>query len=717
MARKSSATKRRTPVNRFNPVSPAALRKRLHALGLNVRWSWEPAVQNLFARLDARWADAVQRNPVALTIDTPDHRLAELGADPSFLKQLAAAEKDLDKYLASEKRAWFAQAATAKQKKMRVAYFCAEFAIHESFPMYSGGLGVLAGDHLKSASDLGVPLVAVGLLYRHGYYRQVIEDDGSTTPTYPPYDFDRLPITDTKKTVRLTIGKAKVTAKLWKVQVGRVPLILLDTDHKANGIAARRITHYLYGGDSEMRIKQEILLGVGGKLALDKLDLTPTVYHLNEGHAAFASVQRTAEMVADGWTLDEAIQECRTSTVFTTHTPVPAGHDRFAPRLAAKYLAPVLGKSGIELEDVQALGREVEGDLKAPFCMTALALRTAGACNGVAELHGKVSREMWAGLFGTTPRKTPIGFVTNGVHSPTWTAPEARHILGRRLALPHPHTPGAYDDPWAKAGKVQPEELWALRNTLRAKLVRFARQELERQALRDGSPARLAAAQTALDEHTLTIGFARRFATYKRAALLLKNPARLDAILSDADCPVQFVFAGKAHPADKPGQGLLQQIVQASRSKRFEGKIVVLENYDMHIGRMMTCGSDVWLNNPLRPNEASGTSGMKPPLHGGVNCSILDGWWPEGYNRRNGFVVGGEQFKSRARQDKYDAESLYDVLEYEILPRFYQRGRDGLPKKWLKVATESLRSIPGVFNTHRMVGEYVENYYLPQHEA
>ncbi|MEM7682761.1 MAG: alpha-glucan family phosphorylase [Planctomycetota bacterium] len=717
MARKKPATRRTTKVNRFNPVAPKALAKRLLDLGHNVRWSWEPDVQNLYARLDARWADAVQRNPIALVQDTPDHRLAELGADPSFVAQLTAAEKDLDKYLSSEKRAWFAQTAKAKQKKMRVAYFCAEFALHESFPMYSGGLGVLAGDHLKSASDLGVPLVAVGLLYRHGYYRQVIEDDGSTTPTYPPYDFDRLPITDTKKTVRLPIGKAKVTAKLWKVQVGRVPLILLDTDHPANGIAARRITHYLYGGDSEMRIKQELLLGVGGKLALDKLNLTPTVYHLNEGHAAFANLQRITEMVADGWTVEEAAEACKTSTVFTTHTPVPAGHDRFAPRLAARYLAPIVKPAKLDDETVLAMGREVEGDAKAPFCMTALALRTAGACNGVAELHGQVSREMWADFFGVAPKKVPIGHVTNGVHSPTWTAPEARHVLGARIALPDPHTPDAYDDPWAKADKVKPEELWALRNTLRAKLVRFSRQELERQALRDADPGRLAAAHTALDEHTLTIGFARRFATYKRAALLLKNPARLEAILNDADRPVQFVFAGKAHPADKPGQALLQKIVQAARSKRFAGKIVVLENYDMQIGRMMTCGSDVWLNNPLRPNEASGTSGMKPPLHGGINCSILDGWWPEGYNRRNGYVVGGEQFSSQAKQDRYDAESLYDVLEQQIVPGFYQRGRDGLPKKWLKVATESLKSIPGYFSTHRMVGEYVEHYYLPQHEA
>ena len=664
--------------------------------------------------------DAVDRSPRKLVQQVSEFRLDQLAGDRAFLAQLAAVEKSLSAYLRAEPRAWFKREHRGRGRKLRVAYFCAEFALHESFQIYSGGLGVLAGDHLKSASDLGLPLTAVGLLYRFGYYKQVIREDGTTQPTYPPYDFRDLPITDTGKTVRVPLAPRKtVVAKIWKVQVGRVELVLLDTDHAGNKRAEdRAITHHLYGGDHHTRIQQETVLGVGGAMALDKLGIEPTVYHLNEGHAAFAGVYRLAKLMKAGHAYDEAVDAIRASTVFTTHTPVPAGHDRFGQNDAMKVLNPVIKGSGLTRRKVLDLASEDLSKKDMPFCMTALALRLAAHCNGVAELHGEVSRQMWQSLYDVEKTKdVPIGHVTNGVHAQTWLAPEMYGIYDKYLK-PDWDTFGAFDDPWAKAGKVPADELWEARNVLRRRLVRFVRNRLEQQALRrGGDPAELLAAHNALREDALTIGFARRFATYKRATLLFKDLKRLDAIINHPVHPVQFVFAGKAHPADIPGQAFLQRIVEVSQKPAFRGKIVVVENYDMAIGRAMTAGCDVWLNNPLRPNEASGTSGMKPPLHGGINCSILDGWWPEGYNRKNGFVIGGKQFRSQKKQDAYDANSLYEILENDLGPMFYRRNKLGVPKRWAKMMVESMRSVGAQFSTHRMVGDYTQQYYLPAHRG
>jgi len=706
------ASTRRRPRNTVKPVN---VTERLRALALNLRWTWDADTQRLFASLEPAVWESSGRNPLGVIAQLPEHRLDQLASDPGFLAQLGAREKELADYLRC--KTWFARTAKAAQKRMRVAYFCAEFALHESLPIYSGGLGVLAGDHLKSASDLGVPLVAVGLLYRHGYYRQEIQPDGSTLAVYPTYDFSQLPVNDTGKHFSIKIGSRKVKVKIWRADVGRVGLYLMDTDLPDNKPQDRTITHHLYGGDSETRIRQEVLLGVGGLMALEKVGVKPTVCHQNEGHAAFCGLARVVDLLKKGKKLDKAIHTVRASSVFTTHTPVPAGHDRFTPALTRKYLKPLLKGSGLKMHDVMELGSERPGDKKAPMCMTALALRLSERANGVAKLHGEVSRQMWQFLFDVKKTQdVPIGYVTNGVHWQTWLAPEARPFYAKHIK-PKANGPGAFDDPWQKADRIPANELWDLRSVLRRRLVRFARQRLVEQAVRHGGDAQdIIDAENMLHEDVLTIGFARRFATYKRAPLIFRNAKRLMKILNDPKRPVQLIFAGKAHPADKDGQAFLQEIVKHSKKPGFRGKVAVIENYDMQVGRMLTCGCDIWLNNPLRPNEASGTSGMKPPLHGGVNLSVLDGWWPEGYNKRNGFAIGdGREFTSRAKQDNYDADCLYTLLEKTIVPMFYTRNRAGLPTRWIKVMANSMKSVPGMFNTNRMVGEYTQQYYLPAH--
>ena len=710
MGKQSSKQQPRTDVKSVNKMVD-----RLRGLAMNLRWTWDADTQRLFASLEPAMWEAVGRNPLVLLSQLSDDRLDQLANDSDFLARLSAREKELAAYLRS--KSWFARTATAKQKRMKVAYFCAEYALHESLPIYSGGLGVLAGDHLKSASDLGIPLVAIGLLYRHGYYRQEIEPDGATRAVYPSYDFSKLPVTDTGKTFSLKLASRKVKVKIWQVDVGRVALYLMDTDLPSNKAADRAITHYLYGGDSETRIRQEVLLGVGGLMAMDKLNINPTVCHQNEGHAAFCGLWRVVDLLKKGKKLDKAVETVRSSSVFTTHTPVPAGHDRFTPELTRKYIKPLIKNAPLKMHEVMELGSEDPDDKKAPMCMTALALRLSAHANGVAKLHGEVSRQMWQKLFDV--KKTsdvPIGYVTNGVHWQTWLAPEAQPVY-RKYLKPKVNGAGAFDDPWAKADRIPNEVLWDLRNTLRRRLVRFVRQRLVEQAVRHGGDAQeILDAENALREDILTIGFARRFATYKRAPLVFRDAKRLLKILNHAGRPVQIIFAGKAHPADKDGQAYLQQIVKHSKKNGFLGRVAVIENYDMQVGRMLTSGCDIWLNNPLRPNEASGTSGMKPPLHGGVNLSVLDGWWPEGYNKRNGYAIGdGREFTSRRRQDAYDADSLYTLLEKTITPAFYTRNRAGLPTRWVRVMKNSLKSVPGTFNTNRMLGEYTQQYYFPAH--
>lgn len=689
-------------------MTAKTLERRLSALALDLRWTWCPTTQAAFAAVDPREWEATNHAPLEVLRRVPSARLEACAEDPAFEKLLSAAEKARDDYYGA--KTWWERKKAAKAPRARIAYFCSEFAIHESLQQYSGGLGVLAGDHVKSASDLGIPFVGVGLLYRHGYYIQELRADGTTRVLYPEVDFADLPITDTGKEILCPMGGKEVRAKIWRQQVGRVSLLLLDADIDGEPKAHRELTQGLYKGAPDLRLRQQVLLGVGGMRALEAMRMKPTVVHLNEGHAAFASVERLVGLVQKGKSLDAALETVRASTVFTTHTPVPAGHDRYGPADVAKYMKGQMKVLGLTKETFADMARETPGDRLEPFCMTVLGLRTAGRVNGVAELHGKVSREMWVGAYpgAETPEAVPIGHITNGVHTRTWLAPEADALYSKYIKPRwNAGDPGA--DPWSKAAKIPLEELWALRNTLRAKLVHFVRERLARQAERRGEDT--GEAWSTFDEGALTLGFARRFATYKRAPLIFKEAKRLAAVLGDPERPVQIVFAGKAHPRDEGGQELARVIHQHARKAGFKGRVALIEEYDMQVGRMLTSGCDVWLNNPIRPNEASGTSGMKPPLHGGLNASILDGWWPEGFDGTNGWAVGDEsEFKSRAKQDSHDAKALVDVLEKEIVPLFYDRDAKGLPKGWLEMARRSLVTVPGQFNTHRMVGQYVEAY-------
>jgi starch phosphorylase len=694
-----------------------ALERRVRALALDLGWTWCPAAKRAFAALDPREWEATKHAPLTTLRRMHAARLEACATDPEVLSLFDAAESARATRLGA--KPWFARRHRGGDARLRVAYFCSEYALHESLPQYSGGLGVLAGDHVKSASDLGVPFVGVGLLYQHGYYIQELQGDGSTRALYPRYDSSELPLVDTGKEILCPMGRGEVRARVWRLQVGRVPLYLLDTDLPGAPRAHRELTEGLYKGGPDLRLRQQVLLGVGGMLALDAVGEKPTVVHLNEGHAAFANVERMRRLVARGASLEAARAQVARTSVFTTHTPVPAGHDRYPAALVAKHLAPLLRELGLSREAFADLGRERAGDKDEPLCMTVLGLRTSAQINGVSRLHGRVSREMWTGAYGDcTPDEVPIGSVTNGIHVRTWLAPEAEELYSKRLKVKW-DAAGPTDDPWSRVDAITDEELWDLRRTLRARLVHFVRARLARQAERRGAPAaEVAAAWRTFDEDALTLAFARRFATYKRAPLIFREAKRLRRLLAKPGQPVQLVFAGKAHPDDRGGQSFAQQIHEWSRAEGFEGRVALLEEYDMEVGRMLTSGADVWLNNPIRPHEASGTSGMKPPLHGGLNASILDGWWPESFDGTNGWAVGDErELSDPERRDARDARALLTVLEKEIAPLFWKRDRGGLPRGWIQRMRASLRTVPPAFNTHRMVGDYVKNAYLPAHRA
>lgn len=697
------------------PLHTADLVSRLRHLAMNLYWTWDSSFQRLFAGLDPALWEACGRNPLAVLHRLSPQRRAQLDEDSGLVALTTECEQRLETYLKTP--TWFDRTAPHGSRRLLVAYFCSEYAIHDCLPQFAGGLGVLAGDHLKSASDLGIPLVAVGLLYRNGYYSQSLAADGTTRVLYPELDPRELPLRDTSKRITLAMGPQTVHARVWQALVGRTRLLLLDTYLAENAPEVRKITTRLYGGDDDLRIRQQLLLGVGGVLALDALRIEPTVFHLNEGHAAFCQLQRLRAARIRGLALAEARERVSHASVFTTHTPVPAGNQRFDNQLVMKYLSHLARDLRLKREELLDLGRETPGNKRESFCMTVLALRLARYCNGVAALHGQVSREMWLKVYGAKKAAdVPIGHVTNGIHSRTWLAPECEALYERYLK-PEWFGAGPDDDWWQNVERIPAGELWALRGLLRRKLVQFAREQLRVQALRRGGDTEeLTAALQALDENTLTIGFARRFATYKRAPLIFHDARRLAAILHRRGRAVQFVFAGKAHPADLGGQAYAQEIYTFARENGFRGKIVLLENYDMRMGQMLTAGVDVWLNNPLRPQEASGTSGMKPPLHGGLNLSIPDGWWPEGYNGRNGWQIGdGRALRSRAAQDRYDANELYGLLERRVVPAFYERDRNGLPQRWIALMRASMQSICAAFSTHRMLANYLSDYYTPAH--
>ena len=654
----------------------AALRKLAH----NLWFSWLPGARDLFARLDPERFTALNDNPAALVAGLSDDEL-RARVDHDLLARVLGE-------LAGERTrtTWWDR--RSEDSRFLVAYFSAEFGLDESLPIYSGGLGVLAGDHLKSASDLGVPLVAVGLLYRNGYFRQRLDEGGWQGEGYPANDPEQLPILlqDVATTVELPDDEdvaTTVRAHVWLAQVGRVALYLLDTDVDDNPEWARTITDALYGGDRQHRLRQELVLGIGGVRALRALGLEPTVFHLNEGHSAFLQLERLRELVEDEQlSLEVALQRVRASTVFTTHTPVPAGNELFDAWLVQRNVGALVQRCGFGWDEFAALGRTAPGE--SGFGLTPFALRTSAYANGVSELHGEVSREMWQSLWPERPvDDVPIGSVTNGVHSRTWIADELDALLGSEEDMGTPDFARAYD--------LDDESLTRAHAAAKARLFR-----------------RL---PSTFDPEALTIGFARRFATYKRADLMLSQPDRLARLLADPERPLQIVLAGKAHPADEGGKMLIRTIVEFTRDPRAHGRVVFLEDYEISLARDLVQGVDVWLNNPRRPHEASGTSGMKAALNGVVNCSILDGWWVEGYSQETGFVIGGDWVSSSdADQDAADAEALFSVLEEQVIPTFYDdRAR------WLALRRGSIAQLGARFSTNRMLTEYVESLYLPAH--
>lgn len=696
--------------------SKSSVFARLDALARNLWWTWNPPARRLFESLDPTIWRAANHNPIQTMARLGDSRRGFIEGDADFAARLTAVEKELASYLSA--KTWYEREADKDEKKMLVAYFCMEYALHECLPLYAGGLGVLAADHVKSASDIGLPYVAVGVLWKYGYYRQEITPEGNTRVMYPATNFDEIPVRDTGKRIEIPIGSGKVKARIWSLTVGRVNVYLLDTDIEGNKPDDRRLTHHLYsGGDPDYRVRQEILLGVGGLIALEAMKLKPTVYHLNEGHAAFSPLERVRRLIKAGHHLEEAIALVRAQSVFTTHTPVPEGNDRFDGKLVMKYFKGWPEQLGLDREEFLGMGREDPDDVKEPFCMTVLALKLADHCNGVAALHGDTSRKMWTKTYGAaSAAQVPIGHVTNGIHCETWLADEARPFYDKHLK-PKWVGAGPADDWWAKAEKIPAAELWDLRRTLRKAFVAELRQRLrEQEVYHGGGIEDLMPLYERLDEDALTIGFARRFALYKRAPLIFKDVKRLARIMGNPERPVQLIFAGKAHPMDTAGQEYVKTVAEFARHKDFKGRVFILQNYDTAIGKMLTQGCDVWLNNPIRPMEASGTSGMKPCLVGGINCSILDGWWPEAYDGTNGWALGdGSEHKDRATQDRLDAKAIYDTLEKKVVPMFYARGKDGVPREWCRMMARSMATVCARFSTHRMVAEYTENYYWPAH--
>jgi starch phosphorylase len=669
----------------------------LEDLAHNLWWSWDQDATELFRSIDPYRFAANHHNPLALLRDVEPARWTELAADAGFVARLDEVRERFRTWRGAD--TWTRQHAPALLGS-GVAYVSMEFGLHESVRLYSGGLGVLAGDHLRSASDLGVPLVGVSLLHRQGYFRQVL-DDGRQLAAYPHVRLERLPyrpcVGQDGAVVEITvpIGLRDVKARVWQLDVGRGRLLLLDTDLEANSEADRALSSQLYGGGEELRIAQEVLLGFGAVEALAALGLKIGVWHLNEGHCAFVPLALLGKRLLSGEVLADARAAVREQCVFTTHTPVPAGHDRFSRDLVIATLGPWATGVGLPHAELVDLGRVAPGDEAETFCMTVVALRTSAATNGVSALHGEVSRKMWQDLWpDRTPDEVPIGHVTNGVHAGYWMAPAAAALFDRYL-------PGwreaEWDEQvWAGALEIPASELWALRATLRANLCDAVR-------VRTGH---------AFDPNALTIGFARRFAPYKRGALLFSDPDRLKKLLDDH--PVQIVYAGKAHPRDTGGQQILSTVLRWSADRAFRGRVVVLEDYDMAIGRLVTSGADVWLNNPRRPHEASGTSGQKVVLNGGLNLSILDGWWPEGFDGTNGWAIGTtDELPDEAAQDAFDARSLYEVLEGSVVPEWSAR-TDGVPVAWVRRIQRSLATCAPKFTSHRMVRDYVQQAYLPR---
>ena len=692
--------------------------KRLGELAYNLWWTWQPNAQRLFSRIDNDMWERLAHNPILLLRQLERSALNEVAQDSQYLSLYDKVFVEFDDYLANE-GTWSART-HPELTSSPIAYFSMEFGLHETLPIYSGGLGVLAGDHMKEASDMGLPLVGVGLMYAEGYFFQRIGEDGWQEADNNPLrfgDMTVLPILDEEgkpMTVSVELPDRQVALRLWEIRVGRVPLFLMDSNVETNRPEDRMLTARLYWSDLDRRVMQEIVLGVGGVRALRALGYNPLVWHMNEGHAAFLILERARELVAEGVPFEEAIEKTRGQNVFTTHTPVPAGNDEFPLWLVDKYLAflwPELGLDRDQFVDV-ARNKQSWGE---SFSMGVLALRHSEGRNAVSELHGHVARKMWHSLWQDREiEDVPITYVTNGVHTSTWMA--------RRLGLLYDKYLGSdwrerLDDPetWAKLDKIPADELWAFRMHQKRKLS-FRMQEWARTRWSKGGfhPVQVVASGALIDPYVLTIGFARRFATYKRASLILRDVERLLKIINRPNMPVQIIFAGKAHPADEPGKQLIQQIYRTVKKAETSGRMVFLEDYDMNIARYLVQGVDVWLNTPRRPMEASGTSGMKASLNGVLNFSVLDGWWREAYNGKNGWAIGEDKEPNESEiQDEADALSLYSTLENEIIPLYYDRNGEQLPMDWIEHIKNNLRTITPQFSTRRMVKEYVERLYIP----
>jgi starch phosphorylase len=696
--------------------------ERLRDLAHNLWWCWNHEAIELFRRLDRDLWESTGHNPVLILGTIRQERLAQVAEDDGFMAHYGRVIREFDRYLKS-KSTWY-QKQYAGDDGARIAYFSAEFGLTESLGIYAGGLGVLAGDHLKSASDLGLPFIGVGLLYQQGYFRQYLNPDGWQQESYPDNDFYNMAVVLERQSsgmphlVEVEYPGRKVCAQVWRAQVGRVPLYLLDTNISQNSPEDRRITRQLYGGDNEMRIQQEIMLGIGGIRALEALDLRPTVCHMNEGHSAFLALERIRRLM-DEYDLSFAVAREAASSghVFTTHTPVPAGIDWFHQDLVDRYFRQYYPKLGLSRDEFLGLGRLNPQDKNASFCMAVLAMRLANRTNGVSQLHGRVSREMWAEVWPAVPQdEVPIVGITNGIHLRSWISHDMADLYDRYLGPRWTERP-AERSIWKRVSRIPDEELWRTHERRRERLVAFGRRRLRAQLEQRGSrPSEIQQAMEVLDPDALTIGFARRFATYKRATLLFHDLDRLARIVGDRDRPVQLIFAGKAHPRDNPGKELIRQIIHHARRPEFRNCIVFVEDYDMTVARYLVQGVDVWLNTPRRPHEASGTSGMKATANGAPNLSILDGWWDEGYSPETGWAIGhGEEYTEDQvdYQNQVEANAIYDLLEKDIVPLFYERGRDGLPRGWIAKMKAAIREHSGVFNTNRMVQEYYELGYHP----
>jgi starch phosphorylase len=695
--------------------------QKLLELGQNLWWSWQPDIRAIFRELDPETWRLVYHNPVALLQRLPAEEIGRRVQDMEMQTRINQAHRRLQSYLHGGESWGMTHAGPILARP--VAYFSAEFGLHQSLPIYSGGLGVLAGDHLKSMSDLGAPVVGVGLLYHQGYVHQLIDENGWQQDLYEPIAAAELPVEPVpgvdgeQARFSVELPGRDVFLKIWRVRVGRSNLLLLDARDGANAPDDQALTARLYGGDQETRIQQEILLGVGGHRALRVVGILPSVLHLNEGHSAFALLERARELVElQGLEPAEALREVAAMSCFTTHTPVEAGHDRFRADLAISHLEALARGLKMPIEDVMKLGSERPDDPSAPFCPTVLALKLTRRANGVSALHGRVSRKMWQGLYpGKSEEQVPIGHITNGVHVRTWMSADMYSLLLQHLG-PRWLDRLSHADLWTRIDRARDAELWEVHQVLKARLFAFARRRLadRRERLGLATPER-----EPLDPEALTLGFARRFATYKRADLLFQDLDRLDKLINNPERPVQIIYAGKAHPKDTGGKELAQRVANLEKDPRFAGRIVFIENYTMHVARQLVQGVDVWLNTPRRPLEACGTSGQKCILNGVLNCSILDGWWAEAYDGGNGFAIGGGGVHANPDlQDERDAQSLFEVLEREVVPLYYDRkpdrtGSQSIPHGWIARVKRAMRTLAWRYNADRMVMDYVKECYLP----